>query len=64
MMHVKEDIDGLKTYLGGAGFILWGVSDVLISIYEETPVDWNIAIGKLIAGWTIIGGRSALEKLR
>ena len=63
-MTVKSDVDGLKTYIGGVGFILWGVSDIMISVYDGKPLDWNIAIGKIITGWTIIGGRSAVEKLR
>ena len=58
-----ESISGYKTYLGGVGFILWGVSDIFLSIYNNKPADWNIVIGKFITGWTIIGGRSAIGKI-
>lgn len=62
-MSLKSAIDGYKMYIGGAGFILWGISDILIGIYEGTHIDFNIALGKIMGGWSIIGGRSAMDKI-
>lgn len=62
-MTVKSDIDGYKTYAGGVGFILWGISDILLSVYSPNhPIDWTVTIAKFITGWTIIGARSAVNK--
>lgn len=55
-------LDGYKTYVGGIGAILSGIGYVLWNAYEGNPIDWNIAGGWIIAGWTIIGGRSAYAK--
>jgi len=55
-------LNGYKTYVGGIGAILSGIGYVFWNAYEGTTIDWNIAGGWIIAGWTIIGGRSAVNK--
>ena len=62
-MQPLDSIDGMKTYIGGVGFILWGIADILIAVYEGKPVDFTVSIGKILAGWSIIGGRSAIGKI-
>lgn len=63
-MTVKSGVDGYKMYIGGVGFILWGLSDILLNVYSPNhPINWEVTIGKFITGWTIIGGRSALGKM-
>jgi hypothetical protein len=61
-MGIIEWLEGKKTFIGGFGFMLWGISDLFIGYYEGTPVDFNITVGKILAGWVIIGGRSAANK--
>ena len=62
-MGLKEWLNGKKTYIGGIGFIASGVADICIAFYEETVIDWNIAIGKILGGIVIIGGGHKLQKL-
>lgn len=55
-------LDGYKTHLGGAGFILVGVGTTLSQYYEGAPITWNENIALIAAGISIIGGRSAYKK--
>lgn len=55
-------LDGYKTYLGGAGFIMSGVGGILVSWYNGDPIAWETNIAMISAGVSIIGGRSAFQK--
>ncbi len=55
-------VDGYKTELGGAGFILTGVGKTLVEWYEGEPIQWEHNLGLVWIGITIIGGRSAAKK--
>ena len=63
MTTLKEYLDGKKTYIGGAGFILVAVGTAMIAFYEGTPIDWKALAEEFFAGVTIIGGRSAIAKI-
>lgn len=62
-MGFFEWIDGKKTYLGGTGAILVGVGKFLYDWYYGTYQAPEAYLSWIIAGWTIIGGRSAAKKL-
>jgi len=53
-------LNGWKTYIGGIGAILTGLGTLVYSASQEIPIDWNQIMGWIIAGWSIIGGRSYL----
>ena len=63
-MTLVEDIDGNKSYIGGVGAIAVGVGKFLYDWSTgniqpiETYATW------IVAGWTIIAGRSAINKLK
>lgn len=56
-------LDGWKTYIGGAGFILTGVGSMLMNWYNNNPIGYEENIALIMAGISIIGGRSALKKV-
>ena len=56
-------LDGSKTYIGGIGAILIGVGKFFFDYYNGTPLDTAEYLKWILAGWTIIGGRSALTKI-
>ena len=58
----EKMLDGYKTYLGGLGAIFIGVGKALHDWYIGNPVNFEEYLQWLIAGWVIIGGRSAFEK--
>jgi len=64
-MEIEKVLDGKKTYIGGAGAILIGIGKALYDWYNGTFATdpWTEYGSWLIAGWTIIGGKSALKKL-
>lgn len=55
-------LDGYKTYLGGAGFIMSGLGAILVPWYEGSAIDYQNAFNLIWIGITIIGGRSYLKK--
>ncbi len=55
-------LDGYKTYIGGACFILGAVATVGKSYYLGELIDWNVIILEIGTGISIIGGRSAFSK--
>lgn len=57
-------LDGYKVYIGGAGAILVGVGHLMHDWYNGSYQSVEFYLGWIIIGWTIIGGRSAAEKLR
>ena len=63
MEEKNKMLDGYKTYIGGAGFILSGVGGICISWYQGTPINWDIQLAQIWAGISIIGGRSAFKKM-
>ena len=62
-MNFLDWLDGKKTYLGGIGAILVGLGQLLYDYYNGTLKDYQSYLSWIIAGWTIIGGRSALNKI-
>lgn len=57
-------LEGYKTYLGGAGFILSGIGGILTTWYNGNPINWEIQLSQIWVGISIIGGRSALKKIK
>jgi len=62
--NIKELLDGYKVYIGGAGAILVCVGHFMYDWYLGDFQSIDFYLWWLIAGWTIIGGRSAAEKIR
>ena len=56
-------IDGYKMYIGGAGAILVGVGHLMYDYYTGVYQPVEHYLGWIILGWTIIGGKSALNKI-
>jgi len=59
-------LDGYKTYIGGAGFILTGIGGILKDWYEGN-LNYEMVlvyIGLISTGITVIGGANKVEKLR
>ena len=56
-------LDGLKTYIGGIGFILVGVGSALVQIYNGEPIDIEKSAGLVLTGWSLIGIRSGIKKI-
>lgn len=50
-------------YIGGAGAILIGVGSIMYDWYTGKFQSVEFYAGWLILGWSIIGGRSAAEKV-
>lgn len=50
-------------YIGGAGAILIGVGHIMHDWYNGTYQPLEFYLMWLIAGWTIIGGRSVATKV-
>lgn len=61
-MEIKEWLDGKKMYIGGAGAILVGVGSFMYDWYIGKFQSIDYYLWWLLAGWTIIGGKSALNK--
>lgn len=55
-------LEGYKTYIGGAGFILVGLGSMLKNWYLGDPVGYEINFSLIFTGISIIGGRSAYAK--
>ena len=53
-------IDGYKTYIGGIGFILTGIAAFAIQWYNGDPIQYEVNLGLIATGWSIIGFRSAV----
>ena len=63
-MNIKELLNGNKTYIGGTGAILIGIGKVMYDWYIGDIQPAEEYLTWIIIGWTIIGGRSALKKLK
>lgn len=55
-------LDGYKTYIGGASFIINGISILGIAWFKGDEIPVVIAWGLISTGISIIGGRSAFKK--
>jgi len=55
-------IDGYKTYIGGACFILNGIAQAGISWYNGQVIDWNVVMASVGTGLGIIGIGHKIEK--
>jgi len=62
-LNIFDWLQGKKTYLGGIGAILVGLGQLLYDYHNGTLKDYQQYLSWIIAGWTIIGGRSALNKI-
>lgn len=56
-------LNGYKTFIGGSGAILTGIGMLAYNVVEGNKIDWNIIMGWIVSGWTIIGGRSAVNTI-
>ena len=63
-MELKEWLDGNKTYIGGTGAILVGIGKFMYDWYMGNIQPTEEYLMWIIAGWTIIGGKSALKKIK
>lgn len=61
--NIKEFLDGYKMYIGGAGAILVGVGHFMYDWYLGDFQSIEMYLAWIILGWTIIGGKSALNKI-
>jgi len=63
-MSLYEWLEGKKTYIGGTSAIVVGVGKLLYDWYRgQISVDPFEEYGAwIILGWTIISGRSAINK--
>lgn len=57
-------LDGYKTYIGGAGAILVGIGKAMYDWHNGSLQPAEEYITWIILGWTIIGGKSALNKIK
>jgi len=57
-------LDGYKTYIGGAGAIIVGIGKAMYDWYNGSLQPVEEYLTWIILGWTIIGGKSALKKLK
>jgi len=55
-------LDGYKTYIGGIGLILTGIGKAMSDYYAGIPIDWQVIMGMIFAGISIMGFRSAIKK--
>ncbi len=62
-IKIKEWLDGYKLYIGGAGAILVGVGHFMYDWYLGDFQSIETYLAWVILGWTIIGGKSALNKI-
>lgn len=62
-MSIKEKLDGYKMYIGGIGAILVGVGHFMYDWYLGEFQSIDFYLWWIIAGWSIIGGKSALNKI-
>jgi hypothetical protein len=60
----RKMLEGYKTYIGGACFILGAVATVGKAFYNGTfaDIDWNIIAVEVGTGISIIGGRAVLKE--
>lgn len=58
-----EKLDGYKTYIGGIGAILIGIGTLMYDYYNGNIKSLESYLSWLVAGWTIIGMRSAINKI-
>ena len=62
-MTLIDTINGYKSYIGGVGAIAIGVGKFLYDWSTGNIQAYEVYLTWIIAGWTIIGGRSAIGKI-